>query len=504
MKDQILNLCSRLRYALLGGALLVAASSLMFQSVRTVYAAGAEKSSPLKLSVDATPAKTDLQIRATFAPVVKKVAPAVVNVFTTTTVRRNQDSDTFLNDPLFRQFFQGRPSVGPQKQQGLGSGAIVSEDGYIVTNNHVVEGADQIKVGLSDGRVFTARVVGTDPDTEVALLKISATGLPVLKLADSDQAQVGDLVLALGNPFGIGQSVTMGMISATGRGVGLDYEDFIQTDAAINPGNSGGPLVDVDGRLIGVNTMIVSRSGGNQGIGFAIPSNLAVSVMKSIVENGRVVRGLLGVGIQDLTPALAEQLGVKNVSDGVVVTEVNADSAAEKAGIEVADVFVEFAGKPVKDAGHLKLLVSEAAPGKATQAKIVRKGETKTITVTPIERGSTEPVTRIERRAPAAQEHLAGVTLGNISRQMRTRFNIPNNVTGAIVTDIDSDSVAYEANLRIGDVIQEINQKPIRNAPEAVTLTDKLTQDRFLLRVWSPNGARPGSRFVTIDEAQQR
>ena len=503
MKDKILTLCSRLRFGILGGALLVAASSLILH--RVTAAQGGEKSPPLKLSIESTPVKGDIQIRATFAPVIKKIAPSVVNVFTTTTIRRNPDFQSILDDPIFRRFFQGRPGIdvpsnGPETQQGLGSGAIISEDGYILTNNHVVDGADEVEVGLSDGRVFTAKVVGADPETEVALLKIAATGLPYLKIADSDQVEVGDLVLALGNPFGVGQSVTMGMVSATGRGVGLDTEDFIQTDAAINPGNSGGPLVDVDGRLIGVNTLIVSRSGGSQGIGFAIPSNLAASIVKSLVENGRVIRALIGVRLQELTPVLAEQLGVKNGSGGVVIAEVFTGSAAERAGIEAGDIITEFGGKAVKDPRHLKALVGEAGPGQAIAMKVMRDGQAKTITVTPIEKGGTETVVRKERRAAPTQEHLAGVTLADLNRATRARFNIPPNVTGAIITAIDSNSVAYKAKLRVGDVIEQIDRKPIRTAQEAVDLTDKLTKNQFLLRVWSANG----SRFVPIDESQQR
>ena len=303
----------------------------------------------VSVKVDKTPvAAANSPLGPSYAPIVKRVAPSVVKVLVTERAKNAQPADLpqFFNDPQLRQFFgipydQGpgasrRGGSLPQQpaQQGLGSGVIVSADGYILTNNHVVNGADTIKVSLNDGREMTAKVIGTDPQSDLAVVKIDAKNLPAITFADSDIVEVGDRVLAVGNPFGIGQTVTSGMVSGLGRStLDLEYQDFIQTDAAINPGNSGGALVDAEGRLIGVNTAILSRSGGSQGIGFAIPSNLAHNVMEQLTANGKVVRGYLGVGIQDNSPALAEQFKL-DTNQGTIVTEVKPDTPAEKAGLK--------------------------------------------------------------------------------------------------------------------------------------------------------------------------
>jgi serine protease Do len=306
-------------------------------------------------------------------------------------------------EDLMRRFF-GAPTLGPRRgfnlpplnmppQQGIGSGVIVPQDGYILTNNHVIDNADEVRVVMNDGREYTAKVVGRDPKSDVAVIKIEGKDdLPTVPLADSEKVEVGDVVLAVGNPFGIGQTVTKGIVSATGRGgaVGLDYEDFIQTDAAINPGNSGGALVDVDGRLIGINTAILSRSGGNQGIGFAIPVNLAHDVMESLVTDGVVTRGFLGVMIQDLTPALAEQFNVEEGTRGAVVGDVTPKSPADKAGLKSGDVIVDFNGKKVRDSRHLKLEVARTKPGESVPLKVIRDGKTKELTVTVKELPGTE------------------------------------------------------------------------------------------------------------------
>src|SRR5436309_1105086 len=289
-----------------------------------------------KLNIQETPIARETKASTSFAPIVKKVAPSVVNIYSTMTVRdRTSMVNPLLDDPFFRRFFgeddgtQRRPRE--HKTQSLGSGVIVSQDGYILTANHVIQGADKIKVALASGqKEFEATIVGADPPTDIALLKIDAKNLPAIAIADSDKLEVGDTVLAIGNPFAVGQTVTMGIVSAVGRGFGINaYEDFIQTDAAINPGNSGGALVDAEGRLIGINTAIFSRSGGNQGIGFAVPSNLARNVMDSLIKDGRVVRGFLGVSIQDVTPALESEFHLKN-SGGALVGEVTPKSPAEK------------------------------------------------------------------------------------------------------------------------------------------------------------------------------
>ena len=324
MKNISNYLSKRMPTLAVGGALILAATGLAFTQKPAEKSEA--KPTPVNLVLDERPVSRDTAGRASFAPVIKKVSPGVVRVFTTVKAQKTGFSEgSDMNDMLRRFFgdqFQGRMprrSLDMPRQEGVGSGVIVTKDGYILTNNHVVDGADEVKVALQDGREFTAKVIGRDPKTDVAVIKIDAKDLPAVPMADSDKVEVGDVVLAIGNPFGIGQTVTTGIVSATGRGnMGLDYEDFIQTDAAINPGNSGGALVDAEGRLIGINTAILSRSGGNQGIGFAIPANLARDVMDSLVKDGHVTRGYLGVMIQDVTPALAKEFKLKDTTGALV------------------------------------------------------------------------------------------------------------------------------------------------------------------------------------------
>lgn len=495
---------------LLIGALILAGAGLGFSGL--IQAEGESKPKSLHLTVNDKPVNREGTFASSFAPVVKKVAPSVVNVFTTTKVKQSDLPQVpFLNDPLFRRFFGDnfdaeRPGRGTRalKQHGLGSGVIVTKDGYILTNNHVVDKADEIKVALhSDGREYTAKVVGTDPKTDVALLKIDAKDLPAIDLANSDNAEVGDLVLAVGNPFGVGQTVTMGMISAVGRagmGVDIDYEDFIQTDAAINPGNSGGALIDAEGRLIGINTFILSQSGGNLGIGFAIPVNLAKSVMENLIQNGRVIRGYLGVWLQDMNPALAKEFDLEDKT-GVIVTVVIPNSPAEKAGLKVSDVITELDGKPAKDKRHLKLQVGQSAPGDRIRVKLLRDGKPKTIEVTLKELTENERPTRAERRRDNdTDETLQGVQVGDIDAAARRQWRIPRDLKGAIVQQVDPDSAAFEAGLREGDVIMEINRQAVNDAEDAVTLTEKTKNKTTLLRVWS----KGGTRYVVVDEGKGR
>jgi serine protease Do len=383
------------------------------------------------------------------------------------------------------------------RQHGVGSGVIVTKDGYILTNNHVVDDTDEVKIVLQDGREFIGKVIGKDPKTDIAVLKIDAKELPAIEMADSDKIEVGDIVLAVGNPFGIGQTVTMGMISATGRAtLGLDYEDFIQTDAAINPGNSGGALVDTEGRLIGINTAILSRSGGNQGIGFAIPTDLARDVMESLVKDGKVTRGYLGVMIQDVTPALAKEFNLKE-QKGALVGDVVPKSPAEKAGLKSGDVVLEFNGKPVRDSRQLKLQVARIKPGDEVPVKVLRNGSSKTIEVTVDELPGTEKLAKADTKNEADNEALKGVAVGDLDAQVRREFSIPSNVQGAIVTDVEESSVAREAGLKPGDVIVEINRQPVKTAEDAVRLTENPKDKTTLLRVWS----KGGSRYVVVDES---
>lgn len=459
----------------------------------------------LKLTVDETPVARDGRIAASYSDVIKKVGPSVVRVNVTQKAKLASmpSPDMQQIPPQLRRFFGeqmpfGNPdenSRGP-RQHGLGSGVIVTDDGYILTNNHVVEGADQVKVALQDGREFDAKVVGRDPKTDVAVLKVDAKSLPAVALGNSEQIEVGDVVLAVGNPFGIGQTVTMGIISATGRAtLGLDYEDFIQTDAAINPGNSGGALVDANGRLIGINTAILSRSGGNQGIGFAIPVGLARDVMESLVRDGKVTRGYLGVMIQDINPSLAKKFGLED-SHGALVGEVTPKGPADKAGLESGDVVVELNGRPVKDSRNLKLSVARVDPGETATIKVLRDGQEKTLKV---KVGELPGDPTVAKAAAAPDEGtLNGVGVADLDSKNRRQFNIPESVEGAVITQVEPDSAAAEAGLQPGDVILEINRKSVSDAESAVKLTEKADDKTTLLKIWS----KGGSRFVVVDESQ--
>src|SRR5437660_2523903 len=329
-------------------ALVVACGAIGWVAASGRFDRSENRRPTVSIAVNDSPLERQTKFTTSFAPVVKKVAPSVVNVFTTKTVRNPMPEITpFFDDPFFRRFFGspfgddgGRRQPRTFKERSLGSGVIVTKDGYILTNNHVVDGADEIKVARDkDKKQFTAKVIGRDPRTDIAVLKIDAKDLPFITFADSDKIEVGDVVLALGNPFGIGQTVTMGIVSATGRGgLGIeDYEDFIQTDAAINPGNSGGALVNPEGRLVGISTAILSRSGGNQGIGFAIPANMARSVMDQIIHGGKVSRAFLGVLIQPVTPDLAKAFKLGK-SEGALISDVSATSPAELAGLKAGDI----------------------------------------------------------------------------------------------------------------------------------------------------------------------
>ena len=440
-----------------------------------------------------------------FAPIVQKVAPSVVEVFVTSKAQPQMGDSGDAQD-AFRRFFggQGRnfqfgnPDGGEERaQHGLGSGVIVSAEGYILTNNHVVKDASEIRVAMADGREFPAKLVGADPKTDVALLKIKADKLPAVTFADSTETAIGDVVLAIGNPFGIGQTVTQGIVSAKDRVTSGEMdEDYIQTDAAINPGNSGGALVDVEGRLVGINTAILSRSGGNQGIGFAIPSNLCQWVMTSLVKNGRVERGFMGMSIQSLTPALAQNFKLDRIN-GALVGDVAAGGAAEASGLQSGDVIREFNGQPVKDASQLKLQVAETAPGTKVSFEVVRGGETKTLEATLKQApGQKLAANGKKERVSDSKEALAGVAVANLDRNLRKQAEVPENVQGAVITEVQPASPAYEAGLRPGDVITEINHQPIKNAQDAVTNTEKVSGDQTLVKVWSHGG----SRYLTVDE----
>ena len=441
------------------------------------------------------PAHTQQSPIASFAPIVEKVAPSVVTVFTTQTVSRTLAPFPFSDDTL-RQFFGGQLPRGQGKQtlQGLGSGVIVSPDGYVLTANHVVSGAEEIMMGLgTELRKYKAKKVGTDPGTDVALLKIDEKTLPAIAFADSEKARAGDIVLAIGNPFGLRQTVTMGIISAVGRGgMGIvDYENFIQTDAAINMGNSGGALVDTEGRLLGINTAIFSRSGGNQGVGFAIPANLARDVMQSLREKGRVIRGYIGTSVQTLTPDLTEAMKLNEQLTGALVGEVTPGSPSQKAGMKTGDVITAVNGKKVSDARELRLMIGSMAPGTKVQIEVNREGQRKMLDVELAEM----PAAAAEQGAQASPEESArpekttvfgGVAIADITDDIRSVLNLPKDIQGAVIAEIDADSPAAKAGLREGDVIQEVNKQPVKSAKDLVAISKKLKPtEKILMRVYS-------------------
>ncbi|HWD20419.1 MAG TPA: DegQ family serine endoprotease [Verrucomicrobiae bacterium] len=492
----------------LGGAVMLAAVA----AVSTVHAdEHALKSKSLGLTVDEHPLVRDARAGTSYAEVVKKVAPSVVRIEVSMEAKAQPEMQRFQgglpDDPFFRRFFPNIPQQGDQGQKsysprehGVGSGVIVSKDGYILTNNHVVDDADQVKVILTDGREFTAKVVGKDSKSDIAVVKINAKDLPAIALANSSKTEIGDVVLAIGNPFGIGQSVTMGIVSATDRSaMGLDYENFIQTDAAINPGNSGGALVDTDGRLIGINTAIYSRSGGNQGVGFAIPTDLARSVMVSLIDYGKVTRGYLGVMIQDVNPSLAREFKLKDAK-GALVGDVVPNGPADKAGLKSGDVVLEFDKTPVLDSRHLKLEVGAMAPGESVPLKVLRDGETKTFTVKLKELPGSEALAKADSDAPDKSDTLQGVAVADLDQQAREQFNVPTHLKGgAVVTQVDPNSPAAEAGLKPGDVITEINRHPVKGADDAVQLTEHAKEKTTLLHVWSGNG----SHYLVVDESNK-
>lgn len=412
-----------------------------------------------------------------FVPIAKRAKASVVNVSSVKKSKQEGQSfqNPFFDDPFFRRFFgeefeRRMPAPREFQQQGLGSGVIVTQDGYIITNNHVVEGADELNVSFPDKRTFKAKVIGTDPKTDVAVIKIDATNLPALPWGDASPLEVGEMVLAVGNPFGLSQTVTMGIISAIGRAnVGIvDYEDFIQTDAAINPGNSGGALVNLKGELIGINTAIFSRSGGYMGIGFAIPSTMAKSVMQSLIKHGKVIRGWLGVSIQDVTPDLAKEFGATE-NTGALVGDVMEDSPASKAKLERGDIITAYNGVSVRDSNHLRGLVAETSPGTTARLSVLR--DKKPLDLTIIIGELPKELAKASRDGSGKGEHaLAGITVENARQSGRSKSS-----SGVVVTDIEPESQAERAGLQKGDVIREINRKPVKDVKDFERLASQLS-----------------------------
>jgi serine protease Do len=414
--------------------------------------------------------------------------PSVVNVFSSKKVRNDRTFEPFFDDPFFRRFFGdnfwGRPIPRERQERSLGSGVIVSPDGYILTNNHVVDDATDVKVSLSDKREFTARIVGKDSKTDLAVLKIDQSGLPTVSLGDSTKVQVGDIVLAIGNPFGVGQTVTMGVVSATGRGgLGIEeVEDFIQTDAAINPGNSGGALINASGELIGINTAILSRSGGNQGIGFAIPVNLARNVMDQIIHGGKVTRAFLGVTIQPVTADIAKAFKLGK-SEGALVADVSPNSPAERAGLKAGDVITKVDGQTVADSRALQLMIGQMKPGRTVRLSVNRDGTERDVTATLGEQPSENDNSGSRAGGTSADRVLDGVSVETLTPELAREFGLSRTMKGVLVRRVDPDSAAAAAGLERGDVILEVNRHPVETVEQLNRYINESNSDSTLLFV---------------------
>ena len=426
---------------------------------------GKSSSPPYTYNIQAPPSLTGEG--PAFSNIVKVISPVVVNISTTKTVM-NQDASPFSDffDGPFKDFFEPRNLPRKWKEKSLGSGVVVSSDGYIVTNFHVVEKADEIKVKLYDQEYYKGEIIGTDPKTDLAIIKISAKNLPAIQWGDSDRLQVGEFVLAFGNPYSLGHTVTMGIVSAVGRAnVGIaDYEDFIQTDAAINPGNSGGPLVNIKGELIGINTAIFSRTGGYQGIGFAVPSNMAKSVMTQLINEGKVTRGWLGVTIQNLTPELAAEFGLKS-SAGALITEIFEGSPAKTAKMKRGDIILEVNGKKIANVESLRNSVAQSKVGGEITVKVMRDKKIldlkSIIAEFPQDIAKAIPGNSGEEFS-GEDNSLAGLSVMNLTSEIAKQLGLSRSETGVVIVKVEPYGSAEESGLKKGDVIQEVNKKRIK------------------------------------------
>ena len=457
---------------------------------------------PGKSQVSAKSIEVLTELSEALSDVATVATPSVVNISTMRVIKSPEGTPfEFFDDPFFRRFFGDQyphPNVPRErKEQSLGSGVIVSENGYIVTNNHVIEKGEAIKVLLSDKRDFTAKLIGADPKTDIAVIKIEAQELSALPWGDSDKLKAGDITFAIGNPFGLNQTVTMGVISAVGRAnVGIaDYEDFIQTDAAINPGNSGGALLNVRGELIGINTAIVSRSGGYQGIGFAVPSNMARSVIESLIQHKKVVRGWLGVSIQEVTSDLAQEFGARDLR-GAIVSGVVKGSPAEKAGIRQGDVILQYNGKLVQDTAHLRNMVSQTPVGTRVKVKLLRKKKETTVEAMiaelPKKTAEVVPGGRAGERESSA---LAGTVVREVTPEIARRFGMGKDEKGVVIVKVAGDSRAFEAGLRPGDIVLQVNHADIVTLEDYNAAIGNLSNDEIVLLLVRRKGQ---DLFVTL------
>lgn len=475
---------------------------LFLAAIAPQLGSGASATSKVPLKIDKDPAPVNLaEFKNGYAPVIDPALPAVVNISSTKMVKQKSNFPGLLfDDPFFLRFFGNQFDRQPampktEREYSLGSGVIVNPDGYILTNNHVVSGASDVEVFTQDKKKFRAKLIGTDPRTDVAVLKIDATRLPSLTLGDSSRLKVGDVVFAIGDPFSVGETATMGIVSATGRGLGgtiEHYEDFIQTDAAIHPGNSGGALLDLHGDLVGINTAIITGgSGGNQGVGFAIPIDMARNVMEQIVEHGRVIRGQLGVNIQSVDADMAKAFG-RSQGGGALVAEVTPGSPAAKADIERGDIILELNGQTVNEPDDLSVRIAEIAPGTAVHLKISRNGQMRDVNVT---LGELSEKTEASASGETGGAALQGVQVQSLTPALSRDFGISTGAPGVVITLVDAGSPAAAAGLERGDVIREVSRKPVRNVTEYDQALAGFHEQLILLLV----SRGQATRFVVVE-----
>ena len=478
----------------MGSAIAVAALSALLiwgdQSLSNSHASSPAASTPTPVALTMSPVPSN-----GFTEIAKAVTPAVVNI-TTVTVEKVSESrgvpdelrermEEFFGGPggpSGPRGFRGPQSPGEPREHrggGLGSGVIVSPDGYILTNNHVIDGARAVTITLPDKREFTGKIVGADPKTDLAVVKIDGQNLPTVSWGDATKLQVGEYVLAVGNPFGLNSTVTLGIVSALGRGrMGItQYEDFIQTDAAINPGNSGGALVNTKGELVGINTAIFSQTGGYQGVGFAVPTSMSKPIYESLVKNGKVVRGFLGVSIQDLSQDLAKSFGIKGAK-GALVSDVKDESPAGQGGLKQGDIITTYQGSPVEDAVALQRHVTKTAVGTKVSVRVIRDGHEKDLTVTIGEQPDTTKVAKAE--TGETDYAFAGVAVQDLDRDTAKELGVKGKV-GVVVTAVEPDSGAEKAGVMRGDVIREINRQPVKSVKDFEKVSSGLKKGENVL-----------------------